>query len=443
VLRGKETLCGWGRFPNSDATENASEVLGEVLARSPLCRGLGRSYGDASLPPAGSRSVATCRLADRLLHFDPRRGVLRAESGLSLRQLNQFSLPRGWFTPVSPGTQFVTLGGLIASDVHGKNHHVAGTVGGHASALLVRLANGRELAATPTDFPDLFWATVGGMGLTCHILEVELRLEKIPSPWLWVKQQPVADLDDAIATLRESSQRWPFTVCWVDSTKRGPGMGRGFVQSGRWASSGEAPQEVPAFREKWKIPFELPSSAISPFTVRVFNWGYYHWKRRTATEGLANPQHFFYPLDAVRNWNRLYGARGLVQYQCVVPDRGNAASIRRLFEIFTNHGAASPICVMKDCGAEGDGMLSFPTRGISLALDLPLRQPETQHLVDALNVEVIAAGGRIYLAKDSLTRPEHFRAMESRLDTWKKVRERFDPERRLRSALSVRLLGDS
>lgn len=435
-------LSGWGRFPVARGTERVSEDLESATAGAALSRGLGRSYGDASLPAAAGEVVAASRRADRLLAFDPETGVLRAEAGLSLRELNRIFLRRGYASPVSPGTQYVTLGGMVASDVHGGNHHVAGTFGEHVRSLRMRVADGRVLEVSERSEPELFRATLGGMGLTGHILEVEFALERISSAWIYQESRRVRDLDDLVETLLDASRKWPFTKCWFDSTKRGPTMGRGISIVGRWAQPGEAPAEPPVLHQNLSVPFDLPLGLVNGLTVPVFNTFWFHKHGRGLRSGIVHPQACFWPLDDVRHWNRLYGPRGFAQYQCVLPIERDTRVVRRFFAAMTRRGCPSPVSVIKDCGAEGKGMISFPKPGISIAVDVPLRGARTQALVDALNEIVLEAGGRIYLSKDSLTRPEHFRAMEPRLAGWNEVRRKWDPERRLRSALSVRLLGD-
>ena len=435
-------LSGWGRHPVVSGQEIVSEDLERASAAASLSRGLGRSYGDASLPARPGGVVASSRRADRLLGFDPETGALRAEAGFSLRELNRLFMPRGWTSPVSPGTQYVTLGGAVASDVHGGNHHVAGTFGEHVSSLRMRVADGRVLEVSERTEPELFRATLGGMGLTGHILEVELRLQKIPSAWIYQEARRVHDLDDLVETLLEGSRRWPQSKCWFDSTVRGKSMGRGFALFGRWAEKDEAPPQPPELRERIAVPFELPLGLVNALTVRAFNALVFHTRRRATRVGVVHPQAFFWPLDGVRHWNRLYGPRGFAQYQCVLPIERDPRVVRRFFAVMTRRGCPSPVSVMKDCGAEGRGLLSFPRPGISIAVDVPLRGPRTQALVDALNEVVLEAGGRIYLSKDVLTRADHFRAMEPRLAAFNEVRRKWDPENRLRSALSVRLLGD-
>jgi FAD/FMN-containing dehydrogenase len=431
-------LSGWGRYPVVRADEQEAEDLEAASAGAALSRGLGRSYGDASLP---ARGYALCtRRADRILSFDPDRGVLRAEAGLSLRALNEVFPPRSWASPVSPGTQYVTLGGMVASDVHGKNHHVAGCFGEYVRSLRMRVGDGRVLEIDETSEPDLFRATLGGMGLTGHLLEVEVQLERIPSFWLWGRTERVHDLDELLGALKAASARSPFAAAWVDTTSRGSALGRGYVTSGRYAEPGEAPYSPPELRERLSVPFDLPSGLIAPWSVRPFNFLFFHAHRGGAADHVIHPQPFFYPLDGVRHWNRLYGRRGMVQYQCVIPAHADPAIFRRLLEVVSRMGGASPVSVIKDCGAEGRGTISFPMPGMSLALDLPYRAGHTAALVDALNELVLAAGGRIYLTKDALTRREHFAAMEPRLARWNEVRRKWDPERRITSALAQRLL---
>lgn len=241
---GKGTLCGWGRLA-SPGVEILSEDLEGVTRDLPLSRGLGRSYGDASLPPVSDPRVAGTRLADRILAFDPESGLLRAEAGLALGELNRLFLPRRLSAPVLTGTQHVTLGGMVASDVHGKNHHRDGTFGAHVRRLKMCLAGGETVWCSRQDKRDLFLATVGGMGLTGHILEVEFELERIPSPWIWAESERLGDLDSLLAGLKESAGRWPFTVGWIDTLKRGRHMGRGILIRGRWAEAGAAPSRPP------------------------------------------------------------------------------------------------------------------------------------------------------------------------------------------------------
>lgn len=435
-----ETLSGWGRLP-APGRQVFSHDLERAAEHAVLCRGLGRSYGDSALPPSSDPVVLTTTLADRLLAFDETTGVLRAEAGVSIEQLNQRLLPRGFFVPVTPGTQFVTMGGAVAADVHGKNHHRDGCFGEHVSALRMCLANGNIVEASPTELPDLFWATVGGMGLTGHILEVELRMRRVRSPWIYQETRRVDDIDEYIDALKDAAGKFPFTVGWIDCLSKGASMGRGILMAGDWADPAIAPKRYPRPFPRVTMPMEMPSWLLGRPTVKAFNFGFY-WKHLPREKkGITHWQSFFYPLDMVRHWNRMYGPRGFTQYQCVLPESAGRGAARRVLEILSRRGGASFLCVIKDCGPEGHGLLSFPMKGISIALDIAVRD-DTQALVDALNEKVLEEGGRIYLAKDSFTRPEHFRAMEPRLDRFLEVRRKWDPSGRIRSAQSVRLFGD-
>lgn len=421
------------------------EVFSEDLVRlskdAVLSRGLGRAYGDSALPPPGTLDVATTILADRILAFDAQTGILRAEAGLDLHQINWLFLERGWFTPVTPGTQYVTLGGMVAADVHGKNHHVEGCFGAHVTALLMRVADGRILECSPQHEPELFWGTIGGMGLTGHILEVEFQMKRIPSPWIQGESMRVPDIEEFVRLLKESGEDWPFTMGWIDCVSTGASLGRGILYRGRWAESGSRP-DTPQSKRRLSVPINLPNFTLNKLSVKLFNESIYRTHIPARKAGILHPEQFFYPLDKILHWNRIYGKRGFTQYQCVLPNSAGQGAARRFLEFLTKQGGASSfLCVIKDCGAEGQGLLSFPMPGISIALDIAV-DANTQSLVNLLNGEVIEMGGRIYLAKDAFTRPEDFRLMEPRLDPFLELRRKWDPDQKFRSAQSVRMLGD-
>jgi FAD/FMN-containing dehydrogenase len=433
-------LTGWGRVPSVDAREIRSENLTAITEHVPLTRGLGRAYGDAALPARGDPVVAASPLADRILAFDAATGLLHAEAGFSLDQLYRVFLPRGWFTPVTPGTRFVTLGGMVAADVHGKNHHRDGCIGEHVTQLSLRVADGRIITCSREQEPDLFRATLGGMGLTGHILEVTLRLARVPSPWIVREAERIPDIDAFIDRLKTAARQWPMTVGWIDGRARGGSLGRGVLLCGRWAEPHEAARTFPALRSTVPVPFDLPAGMLNPTVVRLFNTAYYHRFSAAPRRSLVRPESFLYPLDAIGSWNRGYGRRGFVQYKCVLPEAGVRGSVRAFMEIVAGHGRASFLSVIKDCGEQGTGTLSFPLPGISIAMDIPYDRV-TQTLVDQMNRFVIAQGGRIYLAKDALTRADDFRAMEPRLNRFLEVRRAWDADGRIRSAQSVRLFG--
>ncbi len=438
----RSKIAGWGRYPVVDGLVLTSESLAAATETASLSRGLGRSYGDSSLPARPDVPVADTTLADRLLHFDRTTGLLTAEAGVSLLELNRVFLRQGWFVPVSPGTQFVTVGGMVASDVHGKNHHVDGCFGEHVESIKLRVADGRIIECSDSVEPDLFRATIGGMGLTGHILEVTFRMRQIPSPWIWGESERIDDLDTMVAGLKKAAQAWPMTVGWVDCLARGRKLGRGILMKGRWATREEAPAKAPPLKRRFRIPFEFPRLALCRPSMKAFNLAYY-WKHfQRIKQGIVHPDAFFYPLDMVDDWNLIYGRRGFTQYQCVLPHADDNGPARRFLEAFVAGGGMGFLCVIKDCGPEGKGLLSFPRPGMSIAMDFPIHSRKTPVLIDRLNELVIAEGGRIYLTKDTFTKAEHFQAMEPRLEAFNGVRRKWDPDGRIRSAQSVRLLGD-
>ena len=433
-------LRGWGGL-SVPGVERRSEDLPSITPGAVLSRGLGRSYGDASLPPAFAHEVVGTTLADRLLAFNPDTGLLRAEAGVSLDALARVFLPRGWFTPVSPGTSWVTLGGMVASDIHGKNHHVAGTIGRHVERLRMRVASGEVVTTSRTEHPDLFRATLGGMGLTGHIHDVELRMERVPSPWIWRQSIRIPSFDELLDGL-ERSATWPMTVAWIDTLSTGRNFGRGILMRGRWAEPHEAPPR-PAVRKLGpSVPFDVPDVLLNDWSVSAFNT-FWYWKQpQIFVEGPVTPYSWFWVLDSIGHWNRAYGKRGFTQHQAVIPRSAGREKVRQFCELLTRLGGTGFLCVIKDCGDEGEGLLSFPEPGMSVALDLPCT-PGIQDLVDKLNRFVLDVGGRIYLTKDAFTRREHFEAMEAeRLPRFHEVRRAWDPDNRIRSALSERLFGD-
>ena len=266
-MEGEVTIQGWGR-QGVQGREIFSEDLDALTRDVPLSRGLGRSYGDASLPPPSRAIVANTTLANRILAFDAATGTLTAEAGLSLMDLNAVMTPKGFFPPVTPGTQFVTLGGMVASDVHGKNHHVSGTFGRHVDAIRLRVASGEILTCSRTEHPELFFATLGGMGLTGHVLDVTFRMEAIPSPWIYQETERLPNIDAIIEGLQSAAKDWPMTMAWMDSLVQGDAMGRGILYRGRWATPDEAPQGIPRRPLRIPIPFDFPNFLLNPLTMR-------------------------------------------------------------------------------------------------------------------------------------------------------------------------------
>lgn len=430
-------LSGWGRYPWKGTHLITSEGLERVSPAARLSRGLGRAYGDAALPSSDDDVVLSTVLANRILSFSEDTGVVRAESGLALRDLYKMMLPRGFFTPVAPGTRHVTLGGMVASDIHGKNHHVSGTFGRHVRGLRIRVGDGRVLDCNREQYADLFRATLGGMGLTGHVLEVEVELQRVGSPWIYEESERFGTLEEVFANLREASAAWPMTVAWIDTSARGARLGRGIVMRGRWATAEEAPRVAPVPNGHVRLPFDFPNGLANPFTFGVLNRLWYAKHRAAPVKHFVAPESFFWVLDALDEWNRVFGNRGFTQYQCVLPP--SLEVFRGFVELFQKVGACSFVTVLKDCGEEGEGLLSFPKLGSTIAVDIPLRDAEQgQRMTDQFNEYALRHGGRVYLAKDAFSRPEHIRAMYPRLEEWKQVCRRYDPEGRIRSALGQR-----
>ena len=437
-----EWIGGWGRHPIARGRLSRSARLAVPPGTGAIvARGLGRAYGDAAVPASPAGLVIDTSLADRILDFDPASGRLTCESGLSLAELLRVFAAQGWFPPVTPGTKFVTVGGCVACDVHGKNHHRDGSFGGFVERLRVRVADGRLISCGPAEERELFLATVGGMGLTGLIVEVVLRLRPVESPWILCETRSMSSLDAMLDGLRASGADWPYTVGWLDGFARGAGLGRGVLIRGRHASRDEAGPRTAPPRRVLTVPLEAPEWLLNPAFMRLFN-GLYRARHGAARASLVSYERFFYPLDALHRWNLLYGRRGFLQFQCVLPHAAGAGLIRSMLDRVSSRGAASFLSVIKDFGPGSEAYLSFPLAGTTLSLDLPYRGRPTEELVHELNAIVIEAGGRIYLAKDAVTRAEDFARMMPRLSQWTAVRDRWDPAHRFRSGQSVRLLGD-
>jgi FAD/FMN-containing dehydrogenase len=330
---------------------------------------------------------------------------------------------------------------MVASDIHGKNHHSFGTFGKAVQALKMRVADGRVLEVSRATHPDLFAATLGGMGLTGHVLEVEVALSRVPTPWIYEESVRFGSLAEVFENLNAASAGWPMTVAWIDTSVGGKVRGRGILNRGRWAEPGEAPKEPPRWGKGVPVPFTLPSGIMNPTTIRWLNAIWFHKHGRREKRHVVAPHQFFWILDLATDWYRGYGRRGFTQYQCVMPS--DLRVYTEFLDRFQALGGSSFVTVFKDCGEQGEGLLSFPKKGTTLALDVPIRTvEETAKLVRELNAFVCDHGGRVYLAKDAFTTADELRRMYPRLPEFEAVRDRWDPERRFASAQSVRLLGD-
>jgi len=381
---------------------------------------MGRSYGDVALNDHG-RIIRTRHL-DRLISADWESGVLRAEAGLSLDKLLRLTVPRGWFLPVTPGTKFVSLGGAVANDVHGKNHHQVGSFGAHIRKLGLVRSNGESLVLSPRENSDLFELTIGGLGLTGFIDWVEIQLVPITSPMMLVETLPFSNLD-AFFELSADSTAWPFTVAWLDCFARGRALGRGLFTRGRHDSE-PATLTVHASTARWNLPVDMPAFVLNKTTISAFNTLYRH-RPAARLKGKQPYDPFFYPLDGIANWNRLYGVKGFFQHQSIIPKDAAPAGVRALLEAIGRAGQGSFLAVLKAHGPEtSPGRMSFCLEGTSLALDFPNRGAKTHALLQQLDSLVLAHGGRIYAAKDGHMRAKTF---QTGYPQWRQLEEARDP----------------
>jgi FAD/FMN-containing dehydrogenase len=373
-----------------------------------LAYGLGRSYGDSCLNDGGT--LLTTRRLDRFIALDERTGILRCEAGVSFEEILAFAVPRGFYLPVVPGTKLVTVGGAIANDVHGKNHHRAGTFGAHVRALELLRSSGERLECSPAKNPALFAATIGGLGLTGLILSAEVQLRRISSAHVAQESIPLRNLEHFFEVAAESDVSSEFTVAWIDCLARGDRLGRGIFYRGDFAEGPPVSARAPK-KGALRVPFELPFSPLNRATLAVFN-GLYHAKNRaTAGRRLVHHEPFFFPLDGIQSWNRIYGRKGLLQFQCAVPKPAAPVAMRELLGAISAAGDGSFLAVLKNFGpVPSPGLLSFPRDGVTLALDFPNRGEKSARLFAELYATVLAHGGRLYPAKDALMSGAQFRA---------------------------------
>ena len=447
-------LSGWGLtnatrshtvavYPDDGPLQlfNRTEVVScESGGRGALARGLGRAYNDAAQNSGGTVLMAAD--TDSGFTFDREHGVVVARGGTTIAQIIEAATPLGWFVPVTPGTRYVTIGGAIAADVHGKNHHGHGSIGQHITTLTLDAPTGRHVL-TPDLHHDQFWATVGGLGLTGVIREATIQLLRIESPLMCVHTKRAANLDDLLAYLSDDAST--YSVAWVDSSAAGRHLGRSVITTGEHATAERVASEQRKSRRggdrSFAVP-RLPRSLVTPLTARVFNELTFRVAPSERVDELQTISRFFHPLDGVGHWNRFYGPRGFVQWQCALPLDQHAV-LARVLEALNQSHHISPVTVLKRFGSGTPAPLSFPIPGWTLALDVPVSD-RLGEVLDCLDTMVVEAGGRLYLAKDGRMRRELVPAMYPRLGEWRAWRDTLDPDRQMQSDLARRLdlLGD-
>lgn len=420
-------FTSWGRIPKASHAavrrmhwrhDPIPVDLGELV----LPYGLGRSYGDICLND-GQVLLHTTAL-DHFIAFDQRSGELHCEAGVTLKDILNLVVPMNWFLPVTPGTKFVTIGGVIANDVHGKNHHCAGSFGNHVIRFTLRRSTGETLQCSRTENPELFSATIGGLGLTGLIVSAVIRLIRIASPFLESEKIPMRNIDEFFALSNASESGFNYTVAWIDSTAKGHQLGKGIFMRGNHAGSKPSSPTPGKPGDSIGVPVDMPNFILNRWSVAAFNRLYYALQSRSRGAALEHYDPFFYPLDSITNWNRVYGRRGFYQYQCVIPTR-EAEALKDILRLTARTGGGSFLSVLKVFGAiRSQGVISFPRPGATLALDFPNCGGGTLSLLERLDEIVLAAGGALYPAKDARMSGEMFKKSFPR---WMEFAEYIDP----------------
>jgi decaprenylphospho-beta-D-ribofuranose 2-oxidase len=431
-----ERLTGWGRTAPTVArvshprtAEQVAEAVASAGPRGVVARGLGRSYGDPAQNAGGL--VLDLTGLNRILSVDLDAGLVTCEAGVSLHALMRALVPFGYFVPVTPGTRYVTVGGAIGSDIHGKNHHADGSFSQHVTSMRMLLADGSVRTVTPEVDPELFWATAGGMGLTGIVLSATIRMVPIETSRIAVDTFKLPDLDALMEKLAGTDADYRYTVAWMDCLAKGAKLGRALLDCGNFATLDQLPPkfrgEPLAFDAKpiAKVPDLFPSGLLNKRTIAVANEVWYR-KTPATHHHLATIGGFFHPLDGIRDWNRVYGKAGFLQYQFVVPFSADV-TFRRMVERISRVQAPSFVSVLKRFGKGSPGYLSFPAEGWTLALDFPTGTPGLDRLLPWLDEQVLSEGGRVYLAKDSRLAADRLPAMYPRIEAFRKVRAEVDP----------------
>ena len=433
LVPNKQRISGWGGFPVQDAEllypSSISDCTHQLHRKQPLiARGAGRSYGDS----ANAARVMQTKYLDGFIDFQPELGILTVQAGVLLRDVLSFVLSRGWFLPVTPGSSFVSIGGAIAADVHGKNHETAGTFGQHVLSVTLLLGSGEVVTVSPSQRSDLFHATCGGMGLTGIILQAEVQLIPVCSSYVHQHTLRLKCLEGLVEAL-ESNSKSPYSVAWVDCLARGKNLGRGLLMLGEHAKDEDLNVKI---KKPIPIPFYAPPSLLNTWTMKAFNMSYYNMAKRGSTR--LSLMSYFYPLDRLAGWNKLYGRPGFLQYQFVIPQENGLRNMRLLLNEIVQSGEGSFLAVLKQFGEANANILSFPMKGLTLALDFR-RSESTIALLRQLDERVVAMGGRVYLAKDAVMTEQTFKASYPNWQSFQAIREKYSAIGVFSSAQALRL----
>ena len=429
-------LSGWGRYPVIDSRpefpvgdEDAMKLIEAHVGESLIGRGLGRSYGDSALAPITVHSF----YLDCFRFFDKQAGILRCAAGVSLASVLELIVPEGWFLPVTPGTKYVTIGGAVASDVHGKNHHIDGCFSEFIESITLATTSG-IIECSKTSNVELFRATCGGMGLTGFILEVEIRLKRISSSFIHATTIKTKNIADTVETL-DIHRSATYSVAWIDCLSTGKGLGRSLIMLGEHAEDGELQAGSKA---RLSVPFDVPGLILNGVTMQAFNSIYYHRVTKAKSQSLVSYEPYFYPLDGIHNWNRLYGTDGFLQYQFVIPRQAGIEGLTAILNRLAVSKKGSFLAVLKLFGEQNSNYLSFPMEGYTIALDLK-RSPEVFALLDELDEVVASLGGRIYLAKDARMSKTIFQATYPHWESFSQCRRQWGADNIFNSIQSRRL----
>ena len=436
----RKNISGWGLTPRIDAEIYTayfpSNLTQPTIPQPFIPQGNRRSYGDACL----AKQVLSTLPLDNFIEFDPNQGLIKCEAGITLSSILSFIVPRGYFLPVTPGTKDPTLGGCLAADVHGKNHHKEGSIANFTEEFELVLVDGTKVRCSRSEEAELFWATLGGMGLTGTIYSATLRLKNISSSFIQTRTLKINNLENLCDYFANPLCQYTYSVAWIDTLSSQ--VGRSLLMLGEHAENTQvkkSPNMALHSDQRWNIPFFFPACALNSLSMRIFNTLYYNKQLRSESNKLIHYDPYFYPLDSIGSWNRIYGREGFLQYQFVVPFDGGRDLIRLFLKKISERGILSFLSILKTLGDESGGLLSFPKPGYTLALDIPLKDKGVIDFLSTLTKEIIRSGGRIYLAKDAIISKYDFVAMYPNLNEFRRIKKACDPRMHLRSSQSDRL----